>query len=415
LSFSVRMDYCSFRGNRETMNGRENEKTGLVELIAEICREAGPRPAGSAAEEKAAGLIRRRLEEMGAETRIETFPVIPEALPVLGTFLAAGPALAIALYFFLPPAALALVIAAAGLYIGHTAFGMGLPGFRRKTSRNVIARIRPEGDRRRLLLFAAHHDSARRSPILQRRWYRLAFVLLAVAVPGLLSLAGLSGWKTAAMIFPAVPQGSELPIEAAALAVSAVGTASGIALVFGLVRTDWVMGANDNLSGVAAALATAREVARRKLRHTEVWVLSFGGEELGLVGSRSFVRKHRRELEGSLLVNLECLGQSGTLRVLTSELMPGVRHSREAVRLVERAAAAAGVEVRRKVLAAGLTDAASFSRKKLRASTLIRLNDAGFLDHYHNPGDDLPAIRPENIDEALEVCLKVVEEVETNA
>ncbi len=76
---------------------------------------------------------------------------------------------------------------------------------------------------------------------------------------------------------------------------------------------------------------------------------------------------------------------------------------------------AAGIAVKPQLLPGGLTDAASFSRKGLRASTLIRLDQQNYFDHYHNPGDDMPAIREEGLEEAFRLCLQIVQQLERGA
>ena len=159
---------------------------------------------------------------------------------------------------------------------------------------------------------------------------------------------------------------------------------------------------------MAVAFGAARKLAENPPRHLEVRIASFGGEEAGLVGSTAYEKQHRDELGEAMVLNLESLGQPGTLRAVTGELMGRVSHSRDAVGLLERAGEAAGTPVTRRYLTGGMTDAASFSRKGIAAATLIRLDEANYFEHYHTPGDDVPAIREELLDEALEVLLESV-------
>ena len=55
-----------------------------------------------------------------------------------------------------------------------------------------------------------------------------------------------------------------------------------------------VMGANDNLSALAVCLSAARYFSdpKNKLTHSELWIVSFGCEEIGIRGSKRFVSKY---------------------------------------------------------------------------------------------------------------------------
>lgn len=75
-----------------------------------------------------------------------------------------------------------------------------------------------------------------------------------------------------------------------------------------------VPGATDNAGGVAATLELARIFSEKDLKRTVRFVL-FSGEELGLLGSREYVRRHEDEIERiKLVVNLDVHGGAiGTL------------------------------------------------------------------------------------------------------
>jgi aminopeptidase YwaD len=78
-----------------------------------------------------------------------------------------------------------------------------------------------------------------------------------------------------------------------------------------------VPGANDNGSGTATLVTIAREVAARTYPFT-VRFIPFGSEELGLVGSRSYVDSLSLEERGSIIVmlNFDALGSGDVVGVL---------------------------------------------------------------------------------------------------
>jgi Zn-dependent M28 family amino/carboxypeptidase len=79
-------------------------------------------------------------------------------------------------------------------------------------------------------------------------------------------------------------------------------------------------GANDNASGVAAALSLADELERERPDNLDVWVVLTGGEEASMRGMRAFLRAHRETLEpgSTFVLNIDSVG-SGEVRYVTAE------------------------------------------------------------------------------------------------
>jgi hypothetical protein len=87
-------------------------------------------------------------------------------------------------------------------------------------------------------------------------------------------------------------------------------------------------------------------------------------------------------------------------------------HSEKAMRLLEESAVTGGIRIERQYLTHGLTDATSFSRRGLDATCVIRLNEDGFLDHYHNPADDPESVSEEHLLEAVKLCLGAIDQLD---
>ena len=60
--------------------------------------------------------------------------------------------------------------------------------------------------------------------------------------------------------------------------------------------TPFSPGANDNASGVAVALALAKELSKKPLSHTEVHLAITGCEEVGAYGMAAFLEQHAAQL-----------------------------------------------------------------------------------------------------------------------
>ncbi|MBI2900992.1 MAG: M20/M25/M40 family metallo-hydrolase [Planctomycetes bacterium] len=139
-------------------------------------------------------------------------------------------------------------------------------------------------------------------------------------------------------------------------------------------------GADDNASGVAALLETARLLAESPPKRSVVFV-AFGGEEFGNAGSLHFVRRLPEPLAAEALtamVNLHMLGRNPgrPTEVLGTDSGEGW----DAV--VD--SAARGMELRRSGEPPRYGDQASFAAARVPAVMLF----AGFHDDYHAPGDE---------------------------
>ncbi len=142
-----------------------------------------------------------------------------------------------------------------------------------------------------------------------------------------------------------------------------------------------------------------------------MWAVSFGSEECGLRGSKRFARKHRAALFNAYLIDMEMVG-AGELTVIEKEKTVRRRHSAEVISLIEEAAKRLGVAMGRFVLRFGATDATSFSRLRLKAATILGIDDEEFPAKWHVLEDT-----PEGIDEAclrttLNVCIECVNVLE---
>jgi Zn-dependent M28 family amino/carboxypeptidase len=158
-------------------------------------------------------------------------------------------------------------------------------------------------------------------------------------------------------------------------------------------------GANDNASGTAVTLELARVMATRPTPYTLQFV-GFDAEEIGLVGSSSFVSRLSEEQRRAIvaMVNLDMVG------VGDSSLVGG---SEQLMRLAEAAGARAGLSLGR-LGDGGGSDHASFMRAGIPALFVYRSNDP----NYHSPNDQARYVDPANLQIAGQLVLDVVEALE---
>jgi acetylornithine deacetylase/succinyl-diaminopimelate desuccinylase-like protein len=271
---------------------------------------------------------------------------------------------------------------------------------------NVVAEVGdPEAER--TVVFIAHHDAAHSGlvfhPALPRIGMRLAprlhersnqsipIIYGTFLGPLLLGLWGALGGRalrTAGLFF--------------------AGGATAAMANIGASRV--VPGANDNLSSVGAVMALAHELAERPPEGVHVILLSTGSEEGFMEGMQAFGRRHFPELDRSRteFVCLECIG-SPHLCIVEAEGMLRMRYYTEASRdRLERAGAAAGVELTRGLRTVAATDALIALRAGYPTCTLGGVDETKFPAEYHWESDTPDNLTWSSIEDAVEVCLRYV-------
>ena len=138
-------------------------------------------------------------------------------------------------------------------------------------------------------------------------------------------------------------------------------------------------GADDNASGTAAVLELARRLAARPARRS-VLLVHFDAEEMGLIGSRQFVRAPPVPIAAMvMMLNLDMVG-----RLRTAPLhVESAGASRAWRALVDSAATLTGVRTTGWFGGAGRSDHATFARAGVPAVMLT----TGLHDDYHRRSD----------------------------
>lgn len=153
-------------------------------------------------------------------------------------------------------------------------------------------------------------------------------------------------------------------------------------------------GANDNASGVAVLLETARALATSG-ETDGVCLAAFGGEEIGLTGSRHFVADlsddEREALQG--MVNLDMVGVGDQWQLIGSP---------ELAQEVDAEATSLGLDPVIAELPSGLSsDQASFIAAGIPALLIDRFDDP----RYHSAEDQAQFVEPQFLEQAGELAL----------
>jgi hypothetical protein len=367
-------------------------EAGLRQTIETLA--AIDRPACSPGEREAAEWIAARLRELGCAARVEEelsdtgYARPMAALGGLGVL--AGLA---ALRGRRALGGLVAVLVAAGIAedISNGPRVFRRLTMRRKRTANVVA-LGGDASADRTLVVLAHHDAAPTGfvfhPEPQRR--------LAEVFPDFVERTdtSLPLWWLGIAPQVLIAAGSALkvrPLVGTGVGLGALATAAAA----DIARNRVVPGANDNLSGVAAALAVAEALAERPVEGLRVMFVSCGAEEVLQGGIHGFVKRHLGSLprDRAWVVNLETVGSprlgllEGEGPIVMEDFEPRFKD------LVAEEAAAGEIPLRRGLRSRNSTDSVIPHRAGFPVATLISITKWKALANYHWPTDT-----PENVD-----------------
>ncbi|MFI5913308.1 M28 family peptidase [Dactylosporangium sp. NPDC051541] len=374
------------------MSGDERLLRDVVEELAALNRLAT-----SPGERAAAVRIRDLLREHGWAAETEPEPVYRSYARPIGLLLAAG---------------LVAGLAAGrrgsrrGRWIGAAGGALAAAGIvddisagpmlarralqRRRLTDNVVATLGPASAPRTLCV-TVHHDAAPSGVVFDPRpmdWVARRFPALVEAATANPPL----WWPVVAG--PALIGAGSLARSDRLRRLGLVLAAGSLAAMADIARRPAVPGANDNLSGVAAALGLAAELHARPVSGLRVVIVSAGAEEALQQGIIAFGRRHFPALPtaSTWFLNLDTVG-SGRLVLLEGEGPVRMRDYDQAFKeLIAECAADEHIPLLRGLRSRNSTDGCIPARAGYPAATLVSVDERKLLPHYHLMSD-----RPEHV------------------
>ena len=380
-----------------------------VRGIKKICKDVGPRPAGSEQEHEAQKLMAAELDGACDKVEIEPFDVHPGAF--LGWILTDGIMMiaAIVLFFF-GMSAIALALCALSLIFAIVEFLLYKklldPFFPKKTSHNVVAVRKPKGEVKRRIIFSGHADSANEWRFTYYGGSKLLVPIIGLSFVGILLGLVLGIWAVAAgHAFSAADSGALNVMRYVFLAwIPILFTA-----LFFENKKRPVMGANDDLTGCFISMAVVKYMQQHDIRfeNTEVWVVLTGSEEAGLRGAKAFCKAHKNELSDveTVFVGLDTIRDYDFAAVYSRDLTGTVKNDAGAGALVKEAATQTGLDLPYKSIFFGATDAAAVTQAGMKAVSVAAMDPAP-AKYYHTRLDTADNLDIKTVEAVLGVALE---------
>jgi len=359
----------------------------MKERIEDFINRFGGRKSASQAEDQAQNHLHQQLVDFCTTAHKQNF-----YYPLFARFIALRwfgvlHFINLGLYFVSLPLALGLSLINAilfyGQFIGNKGWLNGM--FSNDRSSNVIGTLEPREEVHSTIILSGHMDSTKE----YIWWYWLGQTGVILTIIASLSIFALPVVYFILLLFT-LGMGAEPDGLIIGWGVIALLSLPVITLIF-IHGKRVVPGAQDNLSGIVTAFETLKdfvdphETGKSQLRHTRLKMLSFGSEEVGVVGSSQFAKTYQQTLqdENAHLINLDGIMHYNKLKMVHKEYIGGLTYPSELRNPLAKAFQAQSVPYTEENMLIGGTDGASFMRQGIPAVTILGLNVKHHDPTYH--------------------------------
>ena len=393
-----------------------------VRGIKKICKDVGPRPAGSEQEHEAQKLMAAELDGACDKVEIEPFDVHPGAF--LGWILTDGIMMiaAIVLFFF-GMSVISLVLSALSLIFAIVEFllykKMLDPFFPKKTSHNVVAVRKPKGEVKRRIFFNGHPDAAWEWPV--------NYKLGGVGFEGHAVICGIGAVYYLVISIMLVAKNGLEYVSFDADETLGLLRLIGLVFVPFLIGLYWmwnenrvVDGANDNLSGCYMGIAILKALKEEgiEFENTEVGVILTGSEEAGLRGAKAWCAAHKGEFDDvpTFIFSYDTIHDPKYLMTNYRDLNGTVKADKDVSDLFMEAAKELDISCKKGWVPplGGATDSAAFAQAGFRATGVTGLNHK-LEDYYHTRRDTYDNMNEQGLADCFAISVKALEMFDNGA
>lgn len=387
--------------------------------IKKVCKEIGPRFAGSEQEKKSIEYMAEDLKTCCDDVKIDSYTVSPKAflgwIPLSVVLMTISCALFfVAQFFEIAPlfyVSTALTVICLFFIITEFLFyKKTLDAFLpKKTSYNAYGIRKPSGEVKRRIIFCGHADSSMEWRFTYWGGPKLVIPVIGGSMVGIL----------ASLVFNIIAVVMNFT-NPEFISSTVTDIFSYILLAFVVIflvaslfydKKRIVEGANDDLTGCFTSIAILKFLQDNhiQLENTEVVVLCAGSEEIGLRGSKDFCAKHGSEFKDveTVFVALDTLRDYDFMAIYNKDMTGLVKNDTDASKLVQAGAKIAGYDVPFKTVSLGATDAAAATQGGIKATAFAAMDPAP-ARYYHTRLDTHENLDLKTIEASLDICLETL-------
>jgi len=385
----------------------------MKEFIQEFCETIGPRAPCSSEEKAAANLFKEKMKKYCDDVVSETFFTHPGAYKAAFRVPMVLYLVSLVLYWFIPWLSLIVSTILIVILFGEMTLAKEVIDFMfsKKSSQNVVSKIKPNSQAKTLIIIGSHIDSNWEYPLIRRfrnkfpiligiNWFLNIILLLLLIVKNSLLFI-----RFEALFFP---------IELVFFTIFIVIIPVPLIQLFFIISNRPVMGANDNLSGMAVCHELVKNLSlpENKPKNVEVWINAYGCEETGSKGSKAFVKTHLNKIKNARIINIDMIGNKNSpLLIGKSEIQGFVKMDEEMINLIKNSGDNLKIKTKITTLIA-YTDSLSFCRKNLSATSLSSTPQSSKEYYYHTRDDVIENMSFDNLISAYRICMDIIKKLD---
>ena len=377
-----------------------------LDHIRVLAADIGPRGSTTEAERRASEYCTQVLRGLGLDPRIEPFT---SARSIYTPHLFAALAM-LAAFIIYPLAGRASAAISAAITLGALVSELLELSFRdnplrrivpKGSSQNVVATLSPSGEHRQDLILIGHVDSNRAAIIFSsQRWldaYKAFTTVAFVAFAAQAILYTLGIFTQWAWIWPLSSVAAVCAWLLAALCLQANAS-------------PFSPGANDNATAAGLVLTLAADFKAAPLRHTRLWLVCTGCEEVQHYGAIDFFRRHRADMVNPRALVFEMLGCAGPAWLVKEGIVVPFHADRSLAALIESLAAAHPEwQAHPTYINGGNTEMADALLAGVPAITFTGTDEHHRMPYWHQMADTVDKMDPQVLARAYDMTRTFIE------
>ncbi len=383
--------------------------------ILEICEKIGPRPPCSKKEAEGSKFFYNTIKKYCDKITIEKFYTHPGAYKAAFRIPMILYIIGICFYFLSPWLSLIITVISVLILWGEMCFVKEIidPFFSKKNSQNIIGKIEPKEMRKKIIIIGSHIDSNWEFPLIRKIHSGFA-VIIAINLFLNVILLVILLIQNFLIIFQMQVILSSIYFFFFLIFIAGVPII--LIQLFFIISNRSVMGANDNLSGTAVCYELAKNLnhPKNKPNSVEIWINSYGCEEIGSKGSKAFVKSHLDEIKNAIVINVDNVGnKNGILQISTTEIFGLAKMDKKIVGLINEVANELNINIRLAPLMA-YTDSLSFRRKNIATTSISSIPRSSKELLYHTRDDVIENVDFKNLVNVFKICMQIIKKIDNS-